>query len=75
MEAFEVLAHWDPDAGVWWAESDDIKGLVAESETIEGLLADLRQILPDLMQLNHGINQSVQINLLADRTEGVHIPA
>lgn len=76
MEAFTVLAHWDPEAGVWWTESSDIKGLVAESETIEGLLHEIRQIVPDLMQLNHGISsQSVQINLVADRTEGVRIPA
>ena len=75
MEAFKVLAHWDPEAGVWWAESVDIKGLVAESETIEGLLEEIRQIVPDLMRLNHGITQSVQINLVADRTEGVRIPA
>ena len=75
MEAFKVLAHWDPEAGVWWAESTDIKGLVAESETVEGLLQEIREIVPDLMQLNHGITQSVQINLVADRTEGVRIPA
>jgi hypothetical protein len=60
---------------VWWAESTDIKGLVAESETVEGLLEEIRQIVPDLMQLNHGIKESVQISLIADRTEGVRIPA
>jgi hypothetical protein len=75
MQAFTVLAHWDPEAGVWWAESTDIKGLVAESETIEGLLNDIRQIVPDLMHLNHGITQSVQINLVADRIEDVRMPA
>lgn len=75
MEVFKILAHWDPEAGVWWAESVDIKGLVAESETVEGLLEEIRAVVPDLMQLNHGITGSVQINLLADRTEGVRIPA
>jgi predicted RNase H-like HicB family nuclease len=75
MQAFKVLAHWDPEAGVWWAESADIKGLAAESETVEGLLQEIREIVPDLLQLNRGITQSVQINLVADRTEGVRIPA
>ena len=76
MEAFKVLAHWDPEAGVWWAESIDIKGLVAEASTMEGLIQELREIVPDLMQLNHGLSaQLVEINLVADRTEGVRIPA
>lgn len=76
MESFKVLAHWDPEAGVWWAESNDIKGLVAEAETMESLVLELRQIVPESMHLNHGMrSQSVEINLIADRTEGVRIPA
>jgi predicted RNase H-like HicB family nuclease len=76
MEAFRVLAHWDQEAQVWWAESTDIKGLVAESETLEGLLDELRGVVPDLLQLNHHLAaQSVEIHLMADRIEGVRIPA
>ncbi len=46
MEAFKVRAHWDADARVWWAESDDVPGLVAEAETSDGLLVELRHIIP-----------------------------
>jgi hypothetical protein len=74
MEAIKVLARWDPEAGIWWAASADIKALVAESETVEGLLREMREIVRDLMQLNHGISESVQINLIADCIEAVRIP-
>jgi len=76
MDAFKVFAHWDEEAGVWWAESDDIQGLAAESETIEGLLDELKHVVPDLLQLNHNlISSSFEIHLVADRVEGMQIPA
>jgi hypothetical protein len=74
MATFKILAHWDPDAGVWWAESDDIRGVVGEAETVEQLFDDLKQTVPDLLRMNHNMGpQSVEIQLLADRTEGVRI--
>jgi predicted RNase H-like HicB family nuclease len=42
--AYRILAHWDAEASVWWAESTDVKGLVAEAGTLEELVADLREI-------------------------------
>jgi predicted RNase H-like HicB family nuclease len=38
---------------VWVAESEDIPGLVTEADTIEALTAKLRQMIPELLQLNH----------------------
>ena len=52
MATFNVKAHWDADARVWWAESDDVPGLVAEASTHDALVADLRQIIPEIMSLN-----------------------
>jgi predicted RNase H-like HicB family nuclease len=76
MATFKVLAHWDPDACVWWAESEDVKGLVGEAETIEQLFDDFKQTMPDLLRDNHGMApQSVDIQLVADRTEGVRVVA
>jgi predicted RNase H-like HicB family nuclease len=54
MAAYEVKAHWDPEARVWWAESKDIPGLVAEADTFDGILQDLREIVPELIRLNLG---------------------
>jgi predicted RNase H-like HicB family nuclease len=76
METYHIMAHWDAEAKVWWAESNDVKGLVAEAETVEGLLDDLRHVVPELLHLNQQIAspQSVTIRLTADRTEeGVHV--
>jgi predicted RNase H-like HicB family nuclease len=77
MQTYNVLAHWDGEARVWWAESGDVKGLVAEAGTIEGLMEDLRELVPELLRLNHQIetSQRVNIHLVADRTEGVPVPA
>jgi hypothetical protein len=69
---YRILAHWDSEARVWWAESTDVKGLVAEAGTLEELLAELRGIVPDLLALNHGpaaSGEAAQIELVADRTE------
>ena len=38
---------------MWVAESEDIPGLVIEADTIEALTAKLRQMIPELLQLNH----------------------
>ncbi len=54
MDVFRVQAHWDDKAGVWWAESKDVRGLVAESATLEGLLDDIKLLVPDLLEPNHG---------------------
>jgi hypothetical protein len=32
-----IHADWDPEAAVWVATTNDLKGLVTESETIEAL--------------------------------------
>jgi len=76
MDVFRVKAHWDDKAAVWWAESEDVRGLVAESATLEGLLEDIKHLVPDLLELNHGTSaREVQIQLLADRIENVLIAA
>ena len=33
-----VQATYDPDAGVWWAESEDLPGLVSEAPTLDALV-------------------------------------
>jgi hypothetical protein len=75
-DGLAVLAHWDAEAGVWWAESTDLPGLVAEADTIETLIADLRAIIPDLMELNAVPHQpTVRIRLIADRIEAIELAA
>ncbi len=52
MQTYEVRANWDPEASVWWAESDDVPGLVAETRTHEEMVAELRLLIPELLDLN-----------------------
>lgn len=52
MRTYEVRAHWDREVGAWWAESDDVPGLVAEARTHDALVEDLRRLVPELLELN-----------------------
>lgn len=47
-----VRAHWDPEAEVWVAMSDDVPGLVTEAETPEQLEAKLRVMIPEVLREN-----------------------
>lgn len=49
---FEIVAHWDGEAEVWVAESEDVPGLVAEADSPNGLVTKLRTLIPELLELN-----------------------
>jgi hypothetical protein len=53
---YQIDAVWDAAAAVWVATSDDVPGLATEADTIEALSQKLRQIIPDLLLLNHVIS-------------------
>jgi len=72
MSDFRIAAHWDAEARVWWAESQDVKGLVAEADNLDVLVEDLRLTVPDLLRLNHGIDpaaEPITLRIAADRVE------
>jgi predicted RNase H-like HicB family nuclease len=52
---YEVEAHWDSEAGVWVAESEDIPGLVTEAESLNDLVEKIRLLVPELFELNGGL--------------------
>ena len=45
-----IHADWDPEASVWVATSQDVRGLVTEAETIELLRAKLPGMILDLLE-------------------------
>lgn len=45
-----IHADWDPEASVWVATSQDIRGLVTEADTIESLRAKLPGMILDLLE-------------------------
>jgi len=71
MASFEVRAHWDPEVHVWWAESDDVPGLVAEAESEENMRAELRELVPELLRVNGAFpaDGRIQLHFVFDETE------
>lgn len=49
---YKVVAQWDGEACVWFAESEDIPGLVAEADSPNALAEKLRVLIPELLELN-----------------------
>jgi hypothetical protein len=45
-----IHADWDPEASVWVATTQDIKGLVTEAASIEALRAKLPLMIIDLLE-------------------------
>jgi hypothetical protein len=64
MDIYRVLAHWDDQAKVWWAESEEVPGLATEAATFEELGDNVRAIAPDLLSLNKGVTSTFRINLV-----------
>lgn len=65
-KVYQVLAHWDDEAGVWVAESEDVPGLVAEAASPSLLREKLLVLIPELLELNgviEGNNAPVQFNV------------
>jgi predicted RNase H-like HicB family nuclease len=58
---YEAEAHWDSEAGVWVAESEDIPGLVAEAESMNALVEKVRVLVPELFELNGGLEPGQKV--------------
>lgn len=71
MTTYNVMAHWDAEAHVWWAESEDVPGLAVEAESWDALLSDLRVVVPDLLTANDArpTDGRVHLHLVTEETE------
>ena len=47
-----VQATYDPEAGVWWAESEDLPGLVSEAPTLDALIDRVMAVAGELLAAN-----------------------
>lgn len=71
-----VSARWDPDAGVYVAESEDVPGLITEAETPELLVEKLRAMIPELLQLNNAnVANSYRVEISYTSVETVLVSA
>nr|WP_294553592.1 DUF1902 domain-containing protein [uncultured Rhodopila sp.] len=50
----QVQAHWDAAAEVWWAESDDLPGLVTEAPSYPELIRHIKSLAPMILLENPG---------------------
>jgi hypothetical protein len=74
---YHVEARWDCEAGVWIAESDDIPGMVAEAESMNALMEKVRVLVPELFELNGGLDpgqESVNVLVRAHYEETASVP-
>jgi len=74
---YEVTAHWDTEAAVWVAESEDVPGLVAEAGSPNALVEKLRVLVPELLELNGGLEageKAVNILVRAHHEETAVVP-
>ena len=66
-----IKLHWDSEAAVWTATSDDIPGLVLESGSCDALIERLKYAVPELAFLN-GVKATVyRLSYTFDRQDMV----
>lgn len=50
---YKISAHWDDEAQVWTATSDDIPGLCLESPSFDALVEKVKFAASELLELNN----------------------
>jgi hypothetical protein len=60
-----VHADWDPEAGVWVATTQDMRGLVTEADSIEALRAKLPGMILDLLEEDGIVDRPASIEIIA----------
>ena len=63
-----IQAHYDSDARVWWAESEDVPGLVSEAPTLDALKERVAAVVPELLAANGTLPGPVRLEFHAART-------
>jgi len=62
-----IHVAYDPDAGVWWAESDDLPGLVSEAPTLDGLIDRVMAVAGELLLANGQDPNGVSLQFITTR--------
>ena len=77
QQLYTVEAFWDREVQVWVAQSNDVPGLATEADSIESLTNKLRQIIPELLQLNNVVPAEyvgdISFELITHRQESIEI--
>ena len=75
MSLIPVRAHWDAEASVWTATSDDVPGLATEAAAFEELNRKLPVMIPELFEANNLAQpHDLLVHVLANYTARVPNP-
>lgn len=74
-KTYNVSCQWDSEAGVWYVAESDVPGLITEAPTLEAMEAKLMRMIPELLELNEGLERpvSVPFELVARKRELVQL--
>lgn len=74
-KTYSVNCQWDPEARVWYVAESDVPGLVTEAPTLEEMEAKLMRMIPELLELNEGLERPVAVpfELVARKRELVRL--
>jgi len=73
MPEYTVFLTWDEEAAVWTASSNDIPGLVLESGSLDALMERVRFAVPELMELNGTVPETISMCFRSERYEQVRM--
>lgn len=62
---------WDDEASVWTATSKDVTGLVLESGSLDALMERVKYAIPELLELNGKLPQTLRLTLSSKRMDAV----
>ena len=70
-KTYTVTCHWDEEVRMWYVADTDVPGLATEAATLEEMEHKLLRIIPELLELNEGIerSESVPFELIARKHE------
>ena len=71
MDSYNVQLHWDDEAKVWWADSEDIPGLILESDTADELIKRMVNAAPEMIELNNVDRRKKMHFIFSSRDEDV----
>ncbi|MGB8365881.1 MAG: DUF1902 domain-containing protein [Rhizomicrobium sp.] len=77
MSRFDILCHWDAEAGVYVAHSDAIPGLSTEAETVDRLMQRAAAVAPELIALNKVAvdSEGAELHFIIERSVPANLAA
>ena len=68
----KIKFHWDKEAAVWIATSDDVPGLVLESGSFDALVERVKSAVPELIHLNGKVS-AFRLSYITEREDVVPV--